>query len=520
MAFQLLDPRQLPPRQDGYPQHPYLALQRGAAYSYYHFRSISHDLLSRHLKKEHRRKVTVRRSLGYWSRDHIQDDVLFQSWPPGDILAAWRVSASAVEKPTLAPLAMKDAELDRQAKAICAAELQRLTRMPLYMAAALADPAFNRYGFNKADNHTSRVRPYGSFGTTRYGQRPPPPDKTRRRRVLTRRKVAESLRLPVKTVSLSPEDEDNSNSDISREEDSDYQDDSDDNDNDDGIITPPSSYSEQGQTSQVGGTDDDSDDDEEATPRPRQDQQLDVIHRFCLFMAMKDFNNGQASATLLVYFSAVYGLSGENGIEEFLSLVAHGISLSRADGPAFLFEWSKDRKKISWDSKHHLTTDSFRSLLVTAAKQVTKQCKYMLFGWQPSQSHFQELRDRLSDKKAGYSFVTDPANGLSDAYLQLIKRACIAPMDGLLQRDRVGSGGRRWDMQAITKYIEKHDKLLKDLMITVHGYGGQGSRISELLTLRHANTSSQLRGVVLYAGSICCITQHFYLNFKAALLLV
>lgn len=133
--------------------------------------------------------------------------------------------------------------------------------------------------------------------------------------------------------------------------------------------------------------------------------------------------------------------------------------------------------------------DGFRGLLATAAKRVAKQCKYMLFSWQPPLPHFRELRDRLSDKIAGYSFVTDPANGLSDAYLQLVKRACIAPMDSLLRRDHVG-GERRWDMQAITKYIEKHDKLLKDLMIAIHGYGGQGSRISELLTLRHVNMSS------------------------------
>ncbi|KID82378.1 RecQ helicase TLH3 [Metarhizium guizhouense ARSEF 977] len=81
-SLQLPDPRQLPPRQDGCPQHPHLALQSGAACSYCRFRSTSHDLLSRHLKKEHRREVTARRSSGYWLRDHIQDDVLFQSWLP------------------------------------------------------------------------------------------------------------------------------------------------------------------------------------------------------------------------------------------------------------------------------------------------------------------------------------------------------------------------------------------------------------------------------------------------------
>ncbi|KAF5137044.1 hypothetical protein E5D57_000819 [Metarhizium anisopliae] len=94
--------------------------------------------------------------------------------------------------------------------------------------------------------------------------------------------------------SLSSEYEDNSDSNISREEDSDYQDDSDDNNDDDGIITPPSSYSETSQASQVGGTDNNSDNNKEATPRPGQDQQLDIILRFCLFLAMEDFNDAKA----------------------------------------------------------------------------------------------------------------------------------------------------------------------------------------------------------------------------------
>lgn len=145
-----------------------------------------------------------------------------------------------------------------------------------------------------------------------------------------------------------------------------------------------------------------------------QDQQADVVLRFCYFMATEDFDDGQASSTLLVYFSAICGLSGQDGSEfarpatytthlsgliyctrllllegtlprvaheyiqlparprrgqlellsevrrdkmcdgslsplgEFLSLVAYGVSLSRTDGPAFLFEWSDDGEEIAW----------------------------------------------------------------------------------------------------------------------------------------------------------------------------
>lgn len=160
------------------------------------------------------------------------------------------------------------------------------------------------------------------------------------------------------------------------------------------------------------------------------------------------------------------------------------------------------------DGQHRLTMDGFRALLSTAVERVAKRSEKLLYGWQPPRPDLGKLRDRLSEKTAGYSFVTDPANGLRDAYLQLVRRACVAPLDGLLRRDQIGGVDRRWDIHAVLKYIEEHDELLKDIMVATQGHGGQGSRIMELFTIRHVNTSSELRGVGIYAGSICCITRH------------
>lgn len=44
------------------------------------------------------------------------------------------------------------------------------------------------------------------------------------------------------------------------------------------------------------------------------------------------------------------------------------------------------------------------------------------------------LRDRLSKSKAGYSFITGPANQLEDEYLLLMERACLYTTNGLVRK--------------------------------------------------------------------------------------
>lgn len=138
-SLQLPDPGQLPPRQDGHQQHRHLTLQRGAACSHCRFRSTSYDVLSRHLKKEHRHEVKATGPAGRWLRDHIRDNIVFQSWLPGDILNAWQVSEKAPPRHTeQAAIAVRDVEAERHAEAICTAELQRIADICSSSTAQLA----------------------------------------------------------------------------------------------------------------------------------------------------------------------------------------------------------------------------------------------------------------------------------------------------------------------------------------------------------------------------------------------
>jgi hypothetical protein len=76
-------------------------------------------------------------------------------------------------------------------------------------------------------------------------------------------------------------------------------------------------------------------------------------------------------------------------------------------------------------------------------------CKRLMYDWQPP-CEMTKLQDRLLNVANGYSFVSDPENGLSNAYMELSRLACLAASDGLMTDDD-------WNMDAVRRYLKLHD---------------------------------------------------------------
>ncbi|KAG6996471.1 hypothetical protein FocnCong_v014856 [Fusarium oxysporum f. sp. conglutinans] len=303
-----------------------------------------------------------------------------------------------------------------------------------------------------------------------------------------------------------------------------------------------------------------------------QDPAADVLLRFCYFAIAEDFEGGLASSTMLVYFSAVRGLSTPNGNEylqphrftpvlarliycsrlvfleavlphfsriyggiarpprhgllrrlnaarreymcdgtlspmgEFLSLLSYGNALRRSQGSTFRFHWSDDGEVLSWNGNQRLSMVDFRGLACKVLRSVTASCSRLMYDWEPTHIDLSLIRDNLSTTTPGYSFVSDPVNQLTDAYPELLLRACISPVDGLLQEQ--GQNQSAWDAKAARAYLEAHDDHLKGLMVLCNFDGGQCARITELLTLECFNTASRERGIGLWDGKMCSIIRH------------
>ncbi|KAL2211172.1 hypothetical protein CC79DRAFT_1347852 [Sarocladium strictum] len=265
----------------------------------------------------------------------------------------------------------------------------------------------------------------------------------------------------------------------------DVEDDVDDDNNNDGDSdysseSDDSSSSGSTATSVVAGDEDD-DCKHVASHQQEHSYTSHVLLRFLTNAVSKDFIDGNPRSTLL-YIGVLVGLNYClcmicleaclprfswicNGIMSFLgeltSLLCFGISLCCAATPLFLFEWTG------------------KTLL-----SARERCLDLLYDWEPPSLDLKIIVDRLSCSLLGYSFVMNNANGLYDAYIQLLQRASV--MD----------------------YLDAHDRFLQTLMTLMQVTGGKLARVTELLTLEYSNSASRLRGLGVYRGRLFSLVRH------------
>lgn len=373
--------------------------------------------------------------------------------------------------------------------------------------------------------------------------------------------------------------EDEEEGEEGEDEDADDDDEDDDDDKDEEEEEVEYEGEDDDDTSDRGTDDDDESDATSSTDRRSNEQEVglndpavDVLLRFGNYAMTENFEDGTASSTMLVYFSAVCGLSPLNGHEylqpnrftpilarliyctrlillelvlpcrphsyvnipsrprygqlkalnavrtenmcdgilspmgEFLSLLSYGHVLRRSQGLAIYFYWSDDGEILSWDGIYQLSMESFRGLAHTALEAATARCRRLMYEWEPDEINLRHIRDRISTTTQGYSFVTDPANGLEGLYLDLFMRVCISPIDGLLKTHSKRES--TWDFASAQAYLVAHDDLLRTLMVVINLDGGQSARISELLMLEYCNSPLQPRGICVWGAKVCSITRH------------
>ena len=119
----------------------------------------------------------------------------------------------------------------------------------------------------------------------------------------------------------------------------------------------------------------------------------------------------------------------------------------------------------------------------------------------PIKIQLEKLRDRLSNQDQGYSFVQDPANGLSSAYLDLSSRACLDPIGGLMASER-------WKTEAVLRYLKEETELLVSIMLLFFLYGGQAPRTSEMFSIEYQNGPATSRGLYVDQGTLMYVTRH------------
>jgi hypothetical protein len=228
------------------------------------------------------------------------------------------------------------------------------------------------------------------------------------------------------------------------------------------------------------------------------DPLLTPVAQFCAFICTEAFHNGKSSSTIMIYFAGVLGIVqdglsferpsnytsklsaiihiarlcllevtlprfphphlswrprprlGQDKIlnkmredfacqdspaplSELLSLRAYGRVLARTDGPAFRVDWAEDGSSVKWDDGS-LTMAAFRNLGHHAPSRVQDAIGTLMGEFRPN-LNLSLLRNRISEQSHGYSFMHDPKNEISSAYMDLASKICTGMEHGLMIRN-------------------------------------------------------------------------------------
>ncbi|WAO94382.1 Hypothetical protein NCS54_01196300 [Fusarium falciforme] len=193
-------------------------------------------------------------------------------------------------------------------------------------------------------------------------------------------------------------------------------------------------------------------------------------------------------------------MGSQSTFEEFVSLRAYGCVAARNDTPSFFLYWSDDGQRVSWGQATEVSMGQFRSLSAYLIREANRLCNDLMFGLEPD-IDLLKIKDNMANCDKGYSFVTDPRNELTSAYLDLLRRACTA-RSGCLSR------GNSWNWAEVDQYMKKDEDFRELLGTGMSLTGGQLPRWPELSSLWVENDELGPRGLYVYKGYIIYVVRH------------
>ncbi|KAH7190073.1 hypothetical protein DER44DRAFT_851671 [Fusarium oxysporum] len=192
-------------------------------------------------------------------------------------------------------------------------------------------------------------------------------------------------------------------------------------------------------------------------------------------------------------------LGSQSPFEELFSLLAYGRAIASSETPAFLLTWSDDGQTVSYKDEISVHMEKFRRLPMTLLERAEALCSELMYGWRPP-CDLSSVKDDMSNTTHGFSFVSHPKNGLTDAYLELSLKACTNQASPLSRKGK-------WHRKAVLAFFKKEEamrEVLADLMLIT--CGGQ-PRSPDLLEVRVRNHRTAERNFYIYNGFVIYVTR-------------
>ena len=101
-------------------------------------------------------------------------------------------------------------------------------------------------------------------------------------------------------------------------------------------------------------------------------------------------------------------------MSHLLDTVRLGRSIAGKEGPRTNISWSLDKQLISMYS--------FRSMVWVAIQEAQIALRQLMFNWEP-EIGLNAVQDSLVTNRPGWSFVSEPTNGLQNSFRHLQRQA-------------------------------------------------------------------------------------------------
>ncbi|KAF2158351.1 hypothetical protein M409DRAFT_34156, partial [Zasmidium cellare ATCC 36951] len=139
-------------------------------------------------------------------------------------------------------------------------------------------------------------------------------------------------------------------------------------------------------------------------PWPSREAYPDISGRLCTQIRPKYLQRGSLSP-----------------LGYLIERLQHGRAIAKREGPRTNISWSPDGQTLSI-GQADITIPQFRLALHGVITRVQQQLEDLLLGWWPD-VQLQDIHDDMSNRRPGYSFVSEPMNNLQSSFRVLSRRA-------------------------------------------------------------------------------------------------
>jgi hypothetical protein len=185
-----------------------------------------------------------------------------------------------------------------------------------------------------------------------------------------------------------------------------------------------------------------------------------------------------------------------------IELKAFAKSIVKREGVPGNLTWAPDGRSFTIGDDKKVLLSEFCETHHKAVAIVQEQVDEMLLGWQPD-IDVSAIRDDLTCRKAGWSFIDKIENNLTDIWKTLLYRLQKSSFRGT-----AFTKSGHWNTETCHKYLSAGIELNKSAFAAIHFKASLPGRGTEVTSIRYLNSKLSIRNVFFYDGRIIIIISY------------